>query len=182
MKGHIESRLKHLYSGEFFAVISFVILSVLMNHNYPDLQLYSLFSFWTAFLLLEFLLLQGSMYWYIKLKRFKNEKTFITPENVVYKLIKLRKINLLLIALPLFAFTYDLLRLQSPLPVGGLFITLFIYLFAILEYINYFYTQLSYDNIADLLYLKRHKVLKQASIKRDINRLLHNNVKKEPQI
>lgn len=178
MKGHIENRLKFLYSGELAAVISFVILSVLINQNYPDLKLYSLFSFWTAFLLLEFLLLQGTMYWYIKLKRFRNEKTFITSEKVVYKLIKLRKINLLLIAIPLFAFIYDLLHLQSPLPIGGLFIALFIYLFAILEYINYFYTQLSYDNISDLRYLKQQRALKQASIKRDINRLLHNNVKK----
>jgi len=178
LKGHIENRLKFLYSGELAAVISFVILSVLINQNYPDLKLYSLFSFWTAFLLLEFLLLQGTMYWYTKLKRFRNEKTFITPEKVVYKLIKLRKINLLLISIPLFALIYDFLRLQSPLPVGGLLIALFIYLFAILEYINYFYTQLSYDNISDLRYLKQQRALKQSSIKRDINRLLHNNVKK----
>jgi hypothetical protein len=178
LKRHIEKRLKYLYSGELLAVISFVILSVLLHHNYPDLKLYSLFSFWTAFLLLEFLLLQGSMYWYIKLKRFRNEKTYITPINVVNRLIILRKTDLLLIAIPLMAFIYDLLRLQSPLPVGGLFIALFIYLFAILEYINYFYTQLSYDNISDLRYLKQRKALKQASIKRDINRLLQNNVKK----
>lgn len=173
MKRHIENRLKYLYSGELIAVICFVILSLLINHNYPDLKLYSLFSFWTAFLLLEFLLLQGSMYWYIKFKRFRNEKTYITPANVVRRLIKLRKLNLLLIAIPLLAFIYDFFRLQPLLPVGGLLIALFIYLFAILEYVNYFYMQLSYDNIADLLYLKRHKSLKQASIKRDINRFLH---------
>lgn len=173
MKRHIENRLKYLYSGELVAVISFVILSLLINHNYPDLKLYSLFSFWTAFLLLEFLLLQGSMYWYIKFKRFRNEKTYITPANVVCRLIKLRKLNLLLIAIPLLAFIYDFFRLQPPLPAGGLLLALCIYLFAILEYVNYFYMQISYDNISDLLYLKRHKSLKQASIKRDINRFLH---------
>ncbi|PAE15451.1 general stress protein [Virgibacillus sp. 7505] len=179
MKRHIENRLKYLYSGELIAVICFVILSLLINHNYPDLKLYSLFSFWTAFLLLEFLLLQGSMYWYIKFKRFRNEKTFITPTYAVHKLIKLRKVNVLLIAIPLLAFIYDFLRLHSPFPIGGLFIALFIYVFAILEYINYFYIQLSYDNISDLRYLKQRKVLKQASIQRDINRLLHNK-EKEP--
>lgn len=120
MKRHIENRLKYLYSGELAAVISFVILSVLVNHNYPDLKLYSLFSFWTAFLLLEFLLLQGTLYWYIKLKRFRDEKTFITPTYVVHKLIKLRKVNVLLIVIPLLAFIYDFLRLHSPLPIGGL--------------------------------------------------------------
>ncbi|MFP7495194.1 general stress protein [Terribacillus saccharophilus] len=178
MKGHIENRLKQLCSGELLAVIGFAIASVLVNHHYPSLKLYSLFSFWTAFLLMEFILLQGTMYWYAKLKRFRDEKTIITPGNVIRKLVKLRKLNLLVIAIPPFAFIFDFVRLQSPLPSGGIWIAACIYLFTILEYINYFHTQLSYDNKADLLYLKQHKALKQASMKRDINRLFHKNVKK----
>lgn len=46
-----------------------------------------------------------------------------------------------------------------------------ILLFSILEYINYFHIQLSYDNSAVLQYLKRTKRLKRASLSRDFERL-----------
>lgn len=78
MRGTIEKRLSYLYKGELFAVINFVPLSFLINTVYPKLYLYSLSSFWISFLLLEFLLLQGTVYWYVKRKRLKREKTSIT--------------------------------------------------------------------------------------------------------
>ena len=58
----------------------------------------------------------------------------------------------------------------NDLLVGGLLLSGFIFLFAILEYINYFHIQLSYDNRADLEHLLRTKKLKQASLSKDFER------------
>ena len=83
LKKMLETRLAYLYSGELFSLIMFVPTSYLINYAFPNLQLYSLYSFWVSFILLEFLLLQGTIYWYIKLKRLRNENNPITPIKVV---------------------------------------------------------------------------------------------------
>lgn len=50
---------------------------------------------------------------------------------------------------------------------GNLLVTGLLYLFAVLEYINYFHFQLMYDNHADLQYLASNKMLKQGLIVRE---------------
>lgn len=74
MKRTLEKRLSYLYTGELFSIITFIFTSYLLNHAYPTLHLYSLYSFWVSFLLLEFILLQGTIYWYVKWKRLKKRK------------------------------------------------------------------------------------------------------------
>lgn len=91
MRGNIERRLSYLYTGELFSVITFIFTSYLLNYAYPTLYLYSLYSFWVSFLLLEFLLLQGTVYWYVKWKRLKKEKTSVTPIGVIQYLKMLKK-------------------------------------------------------------------------------------------
>lgn len=171
MGERLEKRLSYLYRGESFAIILFVFLSFQLNIAYPELRLYSLYSFWVSFFLLEFLLLQGTVYWYAKRKRLKRENTSRTPVHVVRKLKHLEKINIGLIIVSLVMFGIDLFRWYPSLPLGGLSITGFIYIFAILEYINYFYIQLSYDNISDIKNLLKSKRLKQSSINKDFKRI-----------
>ena len=96
MKSNLEKRLSYLYTGELFSVITFIFTSYLLNYAYPTLHLYSLFSFWISFLLLEFILLQGAIYWYVKWKRLKKEKTSITPIRMIQYLKVLKKINIAL--------------------------------------------------------------------------------------
>lgn len=45
-----------------------------------------------------------------------------------------------------------------------------LFLFAILEHINYFYYQLSHDNKQDIEYLLRHKKLRTSSLATDLAR------------
>ncbi|MDM5153168.1 general stress protein [Bacillus sp. DX1.1] len=172
MRRNIEKRLFYLYTGELFSIISFVFLSYLINYVYPKLHLYSLYSFWISFLLLEFLLLQGTVYWYVKWKRLKKEKTSITPVWIVQRLKNLQKVNIGMIIAGLIMFVIDFFYWYPLLPLGGLSIAGFIYVFALLEYINYYYVQLSYDNISDIKYLVKSKRLKQASINKDFKRIL----------
>ena len=153
------------------AVVGFIIVSFLLNKAYPQLQLYSLASFWFSFFLLELLLVQGSIYWYSKWRRLKSENTSVTPIQMVQRLKKVQKWNIVLMIIPPFMFVIDFLRWYPSLPIGGLSISGFIYIFAILEYINYFHIQLSYDNFSDVRYLLKSKRLKQACLSKDFERV-----------
>lgn len=170
MGKRLEKRLFYLYTGESTAFVMFIFLSTLLNRTYPDLRLYSLYSFWVSFFLLEFLLVQGAVYWYAKAKRLKRDHTFRTPIHVVRRLQTLEKVNIGLIIVALSMFGVDFLMLYPSLPVAGLALAGFIYVFAILEFINYFHVQLSYDNKADIQNLLRSKRLKPSSIRKDFRR------------
>ncbi|MDZ5710667.1 general stress protein [Jeotgalibacillus haloalkalitolerans] len=171
MKTVLSNRLKYLYTGECFSMILFVPLSFYLNAAFPDLQLYSLFSFWVSFILLEFLLLQGAIYWYAKLKRLKKEQSAITPIKTVRLLHRLKIVNKGLIIAGVFAFGIDFIQHYPNLPAGGLLISFFIYIFAILEFINYFYTQLSYGRIFEIKNLLRNRTLKRSSLSKDFERM-----------
>lgn len=170
LKKTLENRLTYLYSGELFSIIIFVPTSYLINSSFPNLQLYSLYSFWISFILLEFLLLQGTIYWYVKLKRLKNENTPITPIKVVRQLHSLKTVNKIIIVIGMIAFIFDFIKWYPSLPLGGLAITFFIYLFAIIEFVNYFYIQLSY-NISGIKDLLRNRKLKTSCINKDFKRV-----------
>ncbi len=170
MKRTLEKRLSYLYTGELFSAITFIFTSYLLNYAYPTLHLYSLYSFWVSFLLLEFILLQGTLYWYVKWKRLKKEKTSVTPIRVIQYLKILKKINIAFIITGFITFTIDFVIWYPHLPLGGLSFTLFIYIFALLEYINYYHTQLSYNNISDIKRLIKSKKPKQSCISKDFQR------------
>ncbi|WP_100404082.1 general stress protein [Bacillus sp. FJAT-42315] len=170
MRGRIESRFSYLYKGESSAIVMFIFLSYLANYVYPEFQLYSLYSFWASFLLLEFLLLQGSVYWYVKLKRLKTKNTSVTPIWLVQRLKKLQKVNIGLMIVGGILFVVDVLIWYPSLPTG-LSVAGFIYVFACLEYINYYHIQLSYDNLSDIRYLLKSKKLKQACMSKDFKRI-----------
>lgn len=111
--------------------------------------------------------MQGSIYWYAKWKRLKEENIIETPIQVVKSFKNLKKFNIGLIIITIFIFAFDFLKLYTSLTLGSLGIAGFIYIFAILEYINYFHFQLSYDNLSDIKYLLRSKRLKQSCLSRD---------------
>jgi hypothetical protein len=135
------------------------------------MHLYSLLSFWTSFLLLELLLVQGAVYWFVKWMRLRSENTSITPIRIVQKLRSLKKINVGFILIIPGAFIADYVKWQPSLPLSGIFFSVFIYIFAILEFINYFHIQLSYDNPSDIKSLLKSKQFKQACLSKDFERL-----------
>lgn len=175
LKKTIEKRLAYLYSGELFSMITFVPVSFLLNYAFPNLQLYSLFSFWVSFIFLEFLLLQGTIYWYVKLKRLRNENDPIIPLKVIRQLHDLKPVNMVMVITVIVVFAFDFIKWYPSLPLGGLIITFFIYVFAILEFINYFYIQLSYDNVSDIKSLLRSRNLKISSLNKDFKRIKNWN-------
>lgn len=110
------------------------------------------------------------MYWYVKLKRLRQGKNPTTPIKVVRQLHTLKTVNLLIIVMTLLVFAFDLIRLYPSLPIGGLTLAFFIYIFAILEFINYFYMQLSY-NISGIKDLLRSRKLKTSCMNKEFKRL-----------
>ncbi|MGL6101949.1 MAG: general stress protein, partial [Exiguobacterium acetylicum] len=82
-----------------------------------------------------------------------------------------RVINLALIVLTACAFGIDWMRFRSELPVSGTQLALLLYVFAILEYINYFHIQLMYDNRSDVQYLIQNRRLKRSALNKDMQRL-----------
>lgn len=180
MKRRVEKRLAYLYSGELFSIITFVPIGFIVNHQFPHLHLYGLYSFWISFLLLEFLLLQGTVYWYVKLKRLRKENNSLAPLKVIRQLHGLKMVNVVMIFAAMVAFAIDFIKWYPSLPLGGLLITFFIYGFAILEFINYFYIQLSYDNISDIKKLIRSRKLKISSMNKEFKRMKKGAVPKAP--
>ncbi|MFX4304803.1 general stress protein [Exiguobacterium sp. A1_3_1] len=171
MKQLVAERLAYLYRGELFTVVTILPLSWFGNRVFPRLQLFELSAFWMSLFLFELLLIQGAWYWYSKSRRLKKEGTSITPEPVVRRLRHCRVFNLALIVLTAYAFGLDWIRSQSDFPVYGLRITLFLYVFAILECIIYFHIQLMYDNRSDVQYLIQNRRLKRSALYKDMQRL-----------
>lgn len=171
MKKILEKRFEFLYKGERFAIVMFIPPALLIAYAYPDLQLYSLFSFWISFFFLEFLLIQGTYYWHSKWKRLVTEKKSITPIRTVKHLKKLKKLNIGIIILSVIIFFIDIYTHYQFLPIGGLLLSGFIFIFSLLEFINYFYVQLSYDNESDIRHLIKTKKLKRSSLSKDFKRI-----------
>ncbi|RXJ04402.1 general stress protein [Anaerobacillus alkaliphilus] len=169
MRSRLEKRFTFLYTGEAAAMVVFIFVSFLWHLSFPGLGLFYLFSFWVSFLLLLFLLMQGSYYWYSKRRRLKKEGTSITPDRVVQYLWRMKRWNVIWIWIAPLSFFIDVYIWYPSLPLG-MAIALFIYIFSILEYINYFHLQLSYDNVSDIKYLAKTRRLKQACISKDFVR------------
>lgn len=87
--------------------------------------------------LLSFILLRGSIYWYICLRRIDGKKV---PGKTPHIYSKLKIVNLFLIVIYLPIFLMFKVSIYSSL------IGMFIYIFSILEYINYFFIRISYKN------------------------------------
>jgi hypothetical protein len=171
MRQIVADRFAYLYRGELFTVITILPLSWFGNRVFPQLQLFELSAFWMSLFLFELLLIQGAWYWYGKWRRLKKEGTSHTPKPFVRRLRHCRVINIILIVLTTCTFGIDWIRFQCELPVYGLRITLFLYILAILEYINYFHIQLMYDNRSDVQYLIRKRRLKRSALNKDMQRL-----------
>jgi fatty acid desaturase len=112
-----------------------------------------------VFALLIFILLQGSFYWFIKFRRMKTKKVLLPR---LYKLLIIFKnINLILLGIvPVLLIIENIFF--DRISFGGFFLTLLIYLFIIVEYINYYHVQLTnYKNGRG----------KRSSIYKEINRV-----------
>jgi hypothetical protein len=113
----------------------------------------------------SYLLLQGALYWQLKHRALS---TSLSLPNYFERLFKLFKIsNLVLLGGVALGFAMQIVNdgwhMQLAWPLG-------IFLFAVLEHINYYHYQLMYDTSASVRYVLRNRRLRKAALGVDLSR------------
>lgn len=159
MKNHLLKRLRYLWTFELFnAVVMFPLLLWAMRRRL-DIGLFSLFT--TGLVCL--ILLVGAAFWYLKYRDVQRTTRRLPRSRPFFRLAKRALAGLLLAVPVVLAWRWD------DLGRGDMLFGLGMGLLALLEYVNYFYVQLMYDNQAELRYLLAHRRLKRAALVRELD-------------
>ena len=161
MKGHIKQKLYSLASGELVALAVFWLNFLLFKKYLVSPQ--ALIAITYPLLLVSLILLQGSLYWWILIKRLSKHNFAIKQTGPIYGL--LRQIDLILLALGMPIILIEF----SSWPVS--LIAVAIWLFALIEWINYFHWQLSYS-LNPLVFLSKvaKRKLRKSKIAKEIDK------------
>ena len=161
MKAYIKQKLYSLASGELVALAVFWLNFFLFKKWLTTPQ--ALIAIAYPLLLVSLILLQGSLYWWILIKRLRKPNFAIKQTGRIYGL--LRQIDLILLALGI---PVILIKFSS-WPVS--LIAIAIWLFALIEWVNYFHWQLSYSlNPLVLLSKVAKRKLRKSKIAKEIDR------------
>ena len=107
--------------------------------------------------------MQGSIYWFILLKRMSDPLFLIKYTGNTYKILKVMDAVLLCIGVPI------LLLNGSNLIVTA--VSVFLLLFSVIEWINYYIVRLSYNyNPTVFIQHLKNKTLKKSRIAREIDK------------
>ncbi len=156
----LERRLTYLWSFELLAAGLFT-LYLGLTWEEAHLGARTLVGLGLA----DFLLIQGSLYWYAKLRSIRRRPWL---SNVAFHALfrTFRALDLALLAAAGAWLVFEGLtapRFTRDLGLGCAF-----GLLAGLEYVNYFHYQLMYDTVGDLKFLRTHRRLKASLLGRDM--------------
>ena len=148
----IKQELTKLWTGELVAVISFWICFYIFKKWLINTKM--LISVIYPLAVLSFILIQGSIYWLILLKRLSTPQFAITNTRKVYSILKIVDFLLLCVGIPIIILNY--------VNVTVMISANFILAFAVIEWINYYKIRLSYsyNPLALLKYIKNGKLSK----------------------
>jgi hypothetical protein len=160
VKAYIKQKLYSLTSGELVALAVFWLNFLLFKKYLVTPQ--SLIAIAYPLLLVSLILLQGSLYWWILIKRLSKPNFTIKQTGPIYGL--LRQVDLILLALGMPIILIEF----SSWPVTLIAVAL--WLFALMEWINYFHWQLSYSlNPLVLLSKVAKRKLRKSKIAKEID-------------
>ena len=134
-KEKVRKELVSLCLGEFTAVLTFWFCFFLLKNRLADVN--SLVTILYPLSLLTFILLQGSIYWAILIRRLSNPQFGSVNVPRIYG--GLRILDLLLL---ISGFPFIVWNTQSIL---GTILATLIQLFALIEWVNYYLVRLSYS-------------------------------------
>lgn len=146
------------------ALLTFPLLAVyqLFRHPFPDI-LFLEYGLGVCIIIL----VQGQHYWKLKLYRLTN-KPFDQQTNILFFRIA-KQVNVALITLMPVVFYCQRQFSDDFIENTSLFTwAVLANIFAVLEHINYYYVQLSLDNMVDLRYVMKYRKLKTASLQKDL--------------
>ncbi|EIJ78016.1 hypothetical protein PB1_10629 [Bacillus methanolicus PB1] len=167
MKINVKRKLLSLFTGELFAAVSFALLWIMYIQLFDWTEPYlTSFPSLYAFVLLEFILLQGSFYWFLKFRQVQRECYSHLPYRQLRLFVFFKRFNLFLIAIGLLLMIY-----QYKINAVDFYWFLFLYVFAIIEYINYYHIRLSYQSIDEIKDLIRQRGLRSSKLARELKNL-----------
>lgn len=112
-----------------------------------------------------FILAQSVLYWHLKLQSIRQHETAL-PAYAYRVFSFFKRANLLILAV------YPVLFVLSQVTSSvGFQVTIWshlLYVFSMLEYVNYYHYQLSHDNLKDVRYLIRHKKIRRSPLWTDM--------------
>ena len=161
----LENKIKHeltkLWTGELVAVISFWICFFIFKKWLINTKM--LISVIYPLIVLSLILIQGSIFWLILLKRLSTPQFAITNTRKIYSILKIVDLILLCVGIPIIILNY--------VNVTDMISAIFILAFAAIEWINYYKIRLSYS-CNPLVLLKRIKngKLSKSRLAREISK------------
>jgi hypothetical protein len=165
MQKRVRRKLFSLYTGEMFAAFTFALMWLLYIQLFEwSVPYLTSFSSLYAFALLEFILLQGSYYWYLKLKQIKRNDFSNLPSLQLRTFKFFKRMNSCFILIGFFIFIYQITSKQIEV-----YWFIFLFLFAVIEHINYYYFRLSYQSIEELKELKRQKGFRRSKLAKELS-------------
>lgn len=163
----LTKKLFSLFSGELTAAIIFALvwLMFLNTHDWMNPYLSSIAPLF-AFLFLEFLLIQGSYYWFLKWRQAKRRDFSILPKYQLKLFFRLKYVNLFLLGVGFVFVIYELIRYPKEF-----YWFFFLYIFALVEYINYYHVRLSYQSLEEMKEFMRHKKFRKSKLAAELKQL-----------
>ncbi len=126
---------------------------------------------WQAYVVSMFnicvVLAQGVLYWHLKLESVRKHEMAL-PAYAYRVFFFFKRANLFLFVVYPALFLLD--KVTTHVDFQVTIWSNLLYVFSILEYVNYYYFQLSHDNLNDIRYLIRHKKIRRSPLWTDLQR------------
>ncbi|MFJ7746909.1 hypothetical protein [Peribacillus sp. NPDC097295] len=166
MQKKANRKLFHLFTGELTATILFAVMWLLYIQQQIWITYLTSFPPIYAFVLLEFILLQGSLFWFLKWKQAKQKKYVQLPYTQLRMFLLFKKINFVLIVIGALVLVYQIIKF----PAGHYWFA-FLYAFAIIEHINYYHIRLSYQTLDEIKEFLRQKKFRSSILAKELTML-----------
>lgn len=163
MKKPMKQKLTSLATGELVAVLVFWMNFFLLKKWILTTGALISISISFSLFVLSFILIQGSVFWWILIKRISNPRFAERYIGKIYRILKILDLILLGVGAPIIMLNYS----EFPTSI----ISVAIWFFAVIEWINYFKWQLSYSlNPAVLLKYIFQRKLRKSKIAKEIEK------------
>ena len=161
---NIIRRLRYLRNWEFanIFILPAILYFIITMRDVQNWQPYAFSAF-----IVCFILAQGAYYWHLKLQSVtQNQRILPSFFYPLFACFKWANVVLLLAYPALFLINQTTMSDRFQVSIWSTLI----FFFAILEHINYYYYQLSHDNMTDLRYLKTHKKIRRSPLWEDMKK------------
>ena len=163
MKKPMKQKLVSLATGELVAVLVFWLNFFLLKRWI--LTTGALISISFSLFVLSFILIQGSVFWWLLIKRISNPGFAERYTGKIYRVLKILDLILLGVG--------TLIIIFNSSDFSTFIISVAIWFFAVIEWINYFKWQLSYSlNPAVLLKYILQRKLRKSKIAKEIEKVV----------